>query len=126
MAVMVLLRLSKLLGRGDFFAKAEAALRGYRDTMAEHPAASGQMLVALDFYLGPVQEIVVVGPEASVAADMIRRSFGPKRVLAGEGLGGPLLEGKAPVGGATTVYVCQNYACQAPLVGMAAIRDSFA
>ncbi len=53
MAVTVLLRLAKLLDRRDFAAKAEETLRGYRETMAEHPAAAGQMLVALDFYLGP-------------------------------------------------------------------------
>ena len=62
MAVTALLRLAALTGRPDFAGPAERALRGYRETMAEHPAASGQMLVALDFYLGPVQQIAIVGP----------------------------------------------------------------
>ena len=44
-AVTVLLRLAKLLDRRDFAAKAEETLRGYREMMAEHPAASGQMLI---------------------------------------------------------------------------------
>ena len=29
--------------------------------MAEHPAASGQMLIALDFHLGPATEVAVIG-----------------------------------------------------------------
>ena len=45
MAVTALLRLAKLLDRRDFAAKAEETLRGYREMMAEHPAAAGQMLI---------------------------------------------------------------------------------
>ena len=61
MAVTALLRLAALTGRRDLAEPAERALRGYRETMAEHPAASGQMLIALDFYLGSVQQIAIVG-----------------------------------------------------------------
>ena len=54
--------------------------------MAEHPAASGQMLTALDFYLGPTREIAVVGtadsPETHRALAAIRRAFRPNQVLA--------------------------------------------
>src|SRR5205085_9569694 len=45
MAVTALLRLAKLCGRDDLAGPAERALRGYRETMAEHPAASGQTLI---------------------------------------------------------------------------------
>jgi uncharacterized protein YyaL (SSP411 family) len=125
MAVTVLLRLAKLLDRRDYFTKAEEALRGYRQTMADHPAASGQMLIALDFYLGPVKEIAVVGDDTAESLGVIRRSFGPNRVIASPPADIPLLKDKPAVGGATTVYVCENYACQAPLVGIDAVRKVF-
>jgi uncharacterized protein YyaL (SSP411 family) len=137
-AVTALLRLAALTGRRDLAEPAERALRGYRDTMAEHPAASGQMLAALDFYLGPVQQIAIVGPEgaadtkAAVAA--IHTAFRPRRVVAfHDPASGPppaelaaLFAGKEAVGGAVTVYVCENFACRSPLVGAGTVARAFA
>ncbi|MBN9117888.1 MAG: thioredoxin domain-containing protein [Planctomycetes bacterium] len=137
MAVTALLRLAALTGRRDLAEPAERALRGYRETMAEHPAASGQMLVALDFYLGPVQQIAVVGPEQAAdtkrALAAVHRAFRPNRVIAfhDPAIGAPpaelgsLFEGKGAVGGAVAVYVCENFACRAPLVGIEAVEERF-
>jgi uncharacterized protein YyaL (SSP411 family) len=129
MAVMALLRLYHLTGRTDLGDKAEATLRLFRGLMAESPYVAGQMLIALDFYLGPVDEFAVVGD--STAADtrqVLRAIFGhfrPNKVVAlkaargeaeaGEELLG-LLEGKPPAAEVTT-YLCRNFACQAPWVG---------
>jgi uncharacterized protein YyaL (SSP411 family) len=137
MAVTALLRLAALTGRRDLAEPAERALRGYRETMAEHPAASGQMLVALDFYLGPVQQIAIVGPEQSAetkrALAAVHRAFRPNRVIAfhDPATGAPpaelaaLFGGKEAAGGAVTVYVCENFTCQAPLVGAEAVEQVF-
>ena len=135
-AVTVLLRLAKLLDRREFAAKAEETLRSYREMMAEHPAASGQMLMALDFYLGPTREIAVVGtadsPETHRAS---RQSVGrsgrtrcspsttPRAARPPDSI--PLLKDKPAMNGAVTVYVCENFACQAPLVGVEAVERFF-
>jgi uncharacterized protein len=135
-AVTVLLRLAKLLDRRDFAAKAEETLRGYRETMAEHPAAAGQMLIALDFYLGPVQEIAIIGkasdPDTRFAIGVIRMAFRPNSVLAFHDPSSgsapdfiPLLKDKPVVNGKVTVYVCENFACKAPLVGAAEVEAFF-
>jgi len=132
-AVTVLLRLAKLLDRRDFAAKAEETLRGYRETMAEHPAAAGQMLIALDFFLGPVQEIAIVGYSIHDgfwdALNAIQSSFNPNRVLALHEAASkqppefiPLLKDKPALHAEVTMYVCENFACQAPLVGAEAIK----
>ena len=137
MAVTALLRLAALTGRRDLAEPAERALRGYRETMAEHPAASGQMLVALDFYLGPVQQIVIVGSVGEgtrKALAAIQRAFKPNRVIAYHDLAdGPppgalavLFDGKEAVGGEVTVYVCENFACRPPLVGADVVEKAFA
>ena len=137
MAVTVLLRLAALTGRNDLADPAERALRGYRETMAEHPAASGQMLVALDFYRGPVQQIAVMGPangeDTRRVLAAVRSGFNPTRVVAfhDPATGAPpaelttLFAGKEAVGGVVTVYACENFACQAPRVGAAAVEEQF-
>jgi uncharacterized protein YyaL (SSP411 family) len=140
-AVTVLLRLAKLLDRRDFATKAEETLRGYRETMAEHPAAAGQMLIALDFHLGPTTEVAIVGrtsePETTRAVQAIARVFRPNQVVAFGDLasGGrqppdadfiPLLKDRPAVRDTVTVYVCENFACKAPLIGADAVEKAFA
>jgi uncharacterized protein YyaL (SSP411 family) len=128
-AVLALLRLAKLTGRADLMEKATATLRLFHDLLANRPFVAGQMLIALDFYLGPVREFVVVGDRDSTETKevlrAIRSRFLPDRVLAFRPATGadaeleqliPLLAGKTAAGAVTT-YICENFACQAPLVG---------
>ncbi len=60
-AVMALLRLGKLTGRGDFLEKASATLQLFGGLMSQSPMAAAQMLLCLDFVQGPVQEFAVIG-----------------------------------------------------------------
>lgn len=132
MAVMVLLRLGKLTGRVDLLEKAEATLRLFAGLMTNSPLAAGQMLLALDFFLGPVEEFAVLGdPDAEETRRVLRAlrcTFRPSKVVAlrapqveanDELL--PLLRGKTSKGAVTT-YLCQNFVCQAPLVGAEAVE----
>jgi uncharacterized protein YyaL (SSP411 family) len=129
MAATALLRLAKLTGRNDLRDRAERTLHLFQGLMASHPMAAGQMLTALDFHLGPVREIAIVGaPDADDTRRVLRKlrgRFEPHRVmaLAAPGIDVsaiPLLDGKKSLG-AVTVYVCENFACQAPLVGADAV-----
>lgn len=132
MAVSALLRLAALTGRTDFRAQAERGLRAYRDLMADHPSAAGQMLNALDFQLGPVDEIALLGKvgdaETQRAIRAVRSKFAPNRVVAfhDPAAGHPppelaLLTGKSNLA-SVTMYVCRNFACEAPIVGAEAIE----
>ena len=136
MAVTALLRLAKLCDRRDFAAKAEQTLHGYKAMMEEHPSACGQMLIALDFFLGPVEEIAVVGQLAKDATGLleaIRGGFRPNQIVAAHDvtLGPPpsdlipLLRDRPMVDGSVTTYVCENSVCQAPLVGVTAAVEYF-
>ena len=137
MAVTALLRLVKLTGRMDLQEKAETTLRLYRGLLGAHPLAAGQMLLALDFHLGPVQEIAVIGDPSTEDTRRVLRllagSFQPHRVLALKSPGGeekkldellPLLSGKTSQG-SVAVYVCQNFTCQAPLIGVETVETAF-
>jgi uncharacterized protein YyaL (SSP411 family) len=134
MAATGLLRLGKLTGDRALLSQAEATLRAYRGTLADQPMAAGQMLVALDFYLGSVDEIAVVGrradPETLKVLQALRQPFRPLRVLAYHDPSSgpapdavPLLANKPMQQDRVTVYVCRDFACQAPLVGWEAIRQ---
>jgi uncharacterized protein YyaL (SSP411 family) len=136
MAVLGLLRLARLTGRTDFFDKAEKTLRLYRELLASSPLVAGQMLVGLDFYLGPVQEFAVVGDPATKEVQhvlqAIRSEFRPNKVVAqkntqpGAVAPGdlmPLLADR-PAKGAVTTYLCQNFVCQEPLLGVEALRKA--
>jgi uncharacterized protein YyaL (SSP411 family) len=136
MAVLAMLRLAKLTGRTDLQEKAEKTLRLYHELMASSPLAVGQMLVDLDFYLGPVQEFVVVGESTNEATRealrLIRAGFRPNKVVAfrssepsarpREELP-PILADKSAKGPVVT-YLCQDFVCQAPLVGVEALKTA--
>ncbi len=134
LAVMALLRLAKLTGRKDLFDKAEITLRQFRGLMADAPQAAGQMLTALDFYLGPVQEFAIVGDPAAAETRRVLRAvegaFRPNKVVALKGPDAaatraetvvPLLAGK-PASDTVTTYICQDFTCQQPLAGADAVE----
>ena len=94
------------------------------------------MLVALDFWLGPVDEIAVIGdgdsPAVREVLSLLRSQFRPNRVVAfHDPATGPapaevkLLEAKVSLG-EVTVYLCRDFACRAPLVGAEAVRVAMA
>jgi uncharacterized protein YyaL (SSP411 family) len=138
MAVTALLRLSRLTGRADLREKGEATLRLFQALMAESPSAAGQMLIALDFHLGPVQEFAVIGnPEDETTRRVLRAihdGFRPNKVLAVQSPQDqsdsgarliPLLADKK-AHGAVTTYICRDFVCQTPLVGPEAAESELA
>ncbi|MEM6656138.1 MAG: thioredoxin domain-containing protein, partial [Planctomycetota bacterium] len=130
LAATALVRLGKLTGDAKHLDAAHATLTAAADMMHRAPMAMGQMLIALDLWLGPTPELVLSGDDGS-AAKAIHRRFLPRRVLASRTEdGSPLLEaalaGKEPIDDAPTLYVCENHACQEPIVGSKAIEEKLA
>jgi uncharacterized protein YyaL (SSP411 family) len=132
MAVTALLKLAVLTGRADLRDRARKTLDLFRGMLNEQPLAAAQMLCGLDFDIGPTQEVVLLGrrndPEWSDIVRHLRRAFHPRQVLvAAENPDAatceliPLLAGREAKEG-VTVYLCENGACQAPVVGLKALR----
>jgi uncharacterized protein len=134
LAAFGLLRLSKLTDQGDLRETAEKTLRHFRGLMERTPQAAAQVLIGLDFYLGPVLEFAVVGnresDELRNVLHVVRSGFLPNKVVALKAAGEdqphveeliPLLAGKKALAPVTT-YICQNYACQAPLLDERALE----
>lgn len=91
--------------------------------------AAGQMLLALDRYLGPTHELVLAGDGGKLkeAAHQVESRYLPRAVFArtdGNGkspLLAELFAGKSSPKGEPVLYVCENFACQEPAVGLPAI-----
>jgi uncharacterized protein len=131
MAAYALARLGKFTGDRKYVAAAEGTLTAAAGLMQQAPAAMGQMLLALDFQLGPTFELVLAGDQqeeaVANASKQVRAPFIPNKVLvaasrsaADHPLLKELLAGKADAG-EPTLYVCEGFACQEPAKGAAAI-----
>ena len=115
MLAFVLLRLARIYGDDELERSAVGVFRLIRDTLARAPQAFGHALSALDLHFSPPRELAILGPVESDVARAALARFEPSSVVAvGPATGVPLLEGKGLVDGKPAVYVCQNFACQAP------------
>jgi len=116
MLAYVLLRLARIYGDDELERRAVAVFRLVRDALARAPTAFGHMLCALDLHFSPPREIAILGPPESEVARAALAGFDPNAVVAfGPADGVPLLEGKTLVDGRPAVYVCERFACQAPV-----------
>jgi uncharacterized protein YyaL (SSP411 family) len=126
-AAFGLLRLALLSGEGRYERHGLGVLRVMLPLAARHPHAFAHLLRAVDFYLAPVREIAVVGPaaEAEALLRVVREQYRPHVVLAG-GVSDdvPLLEGREPVDGHAAAYVCERFACEAPVTSAEALTSA--
>ena len=115
-AAFGLLRLALLSGEGKYERHALGVLRLLFPLAVRHPGAFGHLLQAVDFYLAPVREVVIVGPSPEPLVRVVRSEFRPHIVLAGGNSDGvPLLEGREAVDGRAAAYVCEHFICKAPV-----------
>jgi uncharacterized protein YyaL (SSP411 family) len=118
MAVQVLLRLAALTGEGRYREAAEQAMRGITSVAYRYPTAFAHWLGAIQFALGPVDEVAIVGDGPALLAT-VNRTFRPLVVLAGAPASAqsqvPLLADRPLRDGAATAYVCRGFACRQPV-----------
>ena len=127
-AALGLLRLSLLTGEARYEDAAVSHLLLVHPLCAEHPQAFAHALLALDLHVGPARELALAGPDAGVTelARVARARLRPRMVLAGRTDGGrsrvPLLEGRRAVDGQAAAYLCERFACHAPVTDAAALE----
>ena len=130
MAATALLRLGALTGRDDLTELGRATLATVQAVLEKAPMAAGQSLIALDFLLATPQEFAVVAgtdpAEFRAVLHAIHSRFLPHKVVAPAPAGQeaaspevvPLLADRPAREGRTTTYICERFACQAPVVGV--------
>jgi uncharacterized protein len=120
-----LLRLAALTGEREYERHATGVLRLLHRAAVRQPQALAHLLQALSFHLAPVREVALVAPSEDGGPDalagltaVVRSAHRPNLVLAGgtEGTRSPelMLERNA-VEGRPAAYVCENFACRAPV-----------
>jgi hypothetical protein len=116
MLAYVLLRLARIYGDDELERRAVGVLRLVAPAAGRVPSAFGHALCALDLHLSAPREIAVIGPPESAVARAALAPFDPNAVVAfGPADDVPLLEAKTLVDGQPAVYVCERFACQAPV-----------
>ena len=116
MLAYVLLHLSRLWGDQELERQAVGVFRFVAPLLPRAPSAFGHALNALDLHFSPPREIAIVGPPDSEVARAALASFDPNAVVAfGPSNEVPLLAGKDLVDGRPAVYVCEAFACRAPV-----------
>jgi len=126
-AAGALLSYAALTGSSRHREAAVAALGVLGPIASRFPRAAGAGLTVAEAVLAGPAEVAVVGAAADPRTAALHRAAllmaPPGAVLAlgdgdpaGEGAAAvPLLDGRRPVGGSPTVYVCRDFTCRTPL-----------
>jgi uncharacterized protein len=114
-ALVDLLRLAHFTDRADYREAAERTLRALASKITQQAVAVPQMLVGLDYALGPRSELVIAGnPEEFLRHTRAR--FLPRTItVLAPAPFFPAAASMREVNGKPTAYVCQNYVCQLPV-----------
>jgi uncharacterized protein YyaL (SSP411 family) len=125
------LRLGRMTGNTAWEEKADRIFKTFSAQVAGYPMAYTQFLNAVDFILGPSQEIVITEASPGTATqemiDLIHRAFLPRKVLLRRPEDrssqeiiklAPYTERMISVNQRPTVYVCENYSCRTPITDL--------
>ena len=134
-AALNLLRLAQIRDARKLRERGEETIAAFAAPLNHFPSALPQMLVALDFSLTKPKQIVIAGkrdaPETKALLAEVHRHFLPNTiVLLADGAEGQQylaqkleeLGAMKRVLGKSAVYVCENFACQAPVTSREELR----
>ncbi|MCL5283137.1 MAG: thioredoxin domain-containing protein [Armatimonadetes bacterium] len=121
-ACEVLLRLSALTGDRSLENIAATYLRSLRAAMARYPSAFGRLLCAADRFIGPLQELVIVGRRewhsTRALLQTARSQYQPNLTTVYwdkvAHLDLPLLEGRDGDENEAVAYLCEGGLCRKP------------
>ena len=127
----VLLTLGQIRMDQGLIGEGKRVLEAFSGQLKRSPISLSEMVIAVDFYLGPRQEIVIAGKKDSADTTAmiseVRRRFLPRAVvlLHAEGKDGKGIEKisefvkmQKAADGKATAYVCENYVCRLPLTDL--------
>lgn len=133
-AALNLARLVKFTAKNNYSDKLEELFRSFSRNIIPMPAGHLQILIALDFILGPSKEIVIAegstGMKAREVLDSINMKFIPRKVviLRSKDMSDkklyeiiPFIESQAPIDSKTAVYICENYTCDLPITDISSL-----
>ncbi|MBN1177674.1 MAG: thioredoxin domain-containing protein [Anaerolineae bacterium] len=127
MAATVLAKLAGLALEPRYEDAVRHSLRQVQALLAQYPLGFAQWLVAQTYLLSRPREVAIVGEEGAwELLDVATAGYRPHQVVAAGASGVPLLEGREPLGGRATAYVCVGQVCLAPVTEPEALRQVLA
>jgi uncharacterized protein YyaL (SSP411 family) len=124
LATLALLQLSAFSGNGRWRDIAEKTLGNILEIAIRYPTGFAQWLCALDFAIGPVQEVAILGnmdsPEFQKLRETLWDAYRPRLVAAlsefpPDPRGPEVLSNRPLWDHKPTAYVCQNFVCHQPV-----------
>jgi uncharacterized protein YyaL (SSP411 family) len=133
-----LIRLAKLTSDEQLLKEADRQLSVFAKAIDSSPISHSFFLIAMMFAHGPSKEIVISGrPNDVDTKEMIRivqRTYLPEAVIALQPRGDvpttmkifiPDVKEKEPAqAGKPAVYICEDYACQAPITDVKTLKEA--
>ncbi|HEX3015623.1 MAG TPA: hypothetical protein VHQ46_04505 [Desulfobacteria bacterium] len=129
-AALNFLRLARVTGKPELAETADQLFKAFAGNINPYPAGYTFMLSALWFALSPGKEIVIAGDTTDATTQQmlaaVREHYLPDSVVLlntpelAELV--PAIAGQTPQNGRPTTYICEGYACQAPITNIADLR----
>lgn len=131
---LVYWRLWQLTGEERFLKWAEGIARTFASSLNDNPTAHLRLAALIDELTSPSLQIVITGPNkegCQTYINEINTCYLPQAVLAGQ-FGLPfhspspiaLNQGKSPVKGLPTVYICQDFSCRQPITDRDLLKET--
>ena len=126
-AALNLLRLGRLTGNTELEVEAESLFGAFADKISSYSMGHTYMLMAVMFSSGKGSEIVIVGDRKDISTrsfiDVINKNYMPnsvvvvKNVVEEKSLSEliPYTEEQNMIDDKATAYICENFACLAPI-----------
>jgi len=136
-AFLNLIKLSRMTGKTHYEEKAATLARAFSSHEEGTPSHNTMFLTALDFFIGPAYEIVIVGnPNSEETKNMlhaIRTRFVPNKVMLLKEVDQKDLENlpgftkdMKTIDNKTTVYICRNFVCNKPITEIEEVLEILA
>ena len=124
-ALLNLVRLYRFTGRTEFEVKASQMIKTFSQLIKTSPSAYTQFLSALDFYIGPSKEILLVGNDDEKVKRflrILRETFIPNKVIIYKddrtkdklSKAAEFTKSYQSLNGAEA-YICENFSCRLPV-----------
>jgi uncharacterized protein YyaL (SSP411 family) len=136
-AMWDLLHLEKITGKTEFAEKAMRIVQVFSAEVSKGPAALTQLMVALEFAIGPSFEVVIAGnplsEDTKTMIKALRSSFLPNLVVLVNPTNqtmplirtiAPYLKDQQSIQGKATAYVCVGKFCKAPVTDVNAMLNA--
>jgi hypothetical protein len=127
-AMLNLLRLGRMTANPDLEERAARIGSAFSGAVKHSPSAHAQLMVALDFAVGPSYEVVIAGEIQAEDTGAMLKALGtrflPNKVVLFNTGGtetpelaqiAPFTRNQPTIGGRATAYVCMNYNCKLPV-----------